>query len=192
MVYFLVERGMSMSDIEIGVALPLFETLPKKVAVIRQDALPTDPTYGGIAEFLKIDVSAENPEDMGGRGTMRQHVFEGDGGSQYGRYDITFTAPFSNHFHRKSWEIISVQEGEATIKLGGVVSEQEKGAILDGGFAQEIQIKPGDVVVIPPNTPQGIDLITGSLTTRVLMSPPFDRAKDSFKFAIANKPATLA
>src|SRR3989344_2807803 len=98
-----------MSDIETGVALPLFETLPKQVAVVKQNNLSTDPTYGGLAKFLNIDVSASKPEDMGGRGTTRQHVFEGEGNSRYGRYDITFTAPFANHFHRKSWEIISVQ-----------------------------------------------------------------------------------
>lgn len=187
MIYFSNKRRVPVSDVETGVALPLFETLPKSVAIISQDNLLTDPTYGGLMQLLEIDVSAENPEDMGGRGTTRQRVFEGEGEARYGRYDITFTAPFSNHFHRKSWEIISVQEGEATIKLGGVVSGQEKDAVLED-FAQEIKINPGDVVIIPPNTPQGIELHTDSLATRVLMSPPFDRVNDSFKFAVASKP----
>ena len=181
-----VERRLLMSDQEIEVGLPLFETLPNRVAVIRQENLSTDPTYGGLMEFLNIDVSNEKPEDMGGRGTMMKRI---DVDARYGRYDITFTAPFSNHFHRKSWEVIQVQEGEATIKVGGVVSGQEKDAVLEGGFAQEIHIISGDVVIIPPDTPQGIELFTDSLATKVLMSPPFDRANDSFKFTLADKSA---
>jgi len=177
-----------MPDIEAGVILPLFETLPIRVAVIRQEDLKTDPTYGALTKFLDVNVSSESPEDMGGRGTMRKRV---DSEARYGRYDITFTSPFSNHFHQKSWEVISVQDGKAIIKLGGVISGQEKDAVLEGGFAREIKIEPGDVVIIPPNTPQGIELLDDSLVTKVLMSPPFDRANDSFKFSVANKPATL-
>lgn len=173
-----------MSDIETKVVLPLFETLPNKAAVVRLDSLTIDPTYGGLKKLLDIDVSNETPEDMGGRGTTRQQVFDGEGGSKYGRYDITFTAPFSNHFHKKSWEIISVQEGKAKIKLGGSVREQDNNAVLEGSFSQEIELVPGDVLIIPPNTPQSIELHDKALVTKVLMSPPFDRVNDSFKFSL--------
>lgn len=163
--------------------LPLFDTLPGRVAVLKLTDLQDNPTYSGLVDFLNIDVHDTEPLDMGGRGTIRPRVFESEEGSRYGRYDITFTAPFSSHFHEKSWEVISVQDGDAIIKVGGTVKEWLGGRYMQGGFTQEIHIGPGDVVVIPPNNPQAIELLTESLSTKVLMSPPYDR-EDSFEFEV--------
>jgi len=173
-------QRIRMQLIENASGLSVFETLPPAVAVLKMSDLRNNSTYGGLWEFITMIVGDAELQDMGGIGTIRS--WEPESG-EFGRYDIRFTEPFPNHFHNVSWEVIAVVRGWARIKLGGTVKEWVGGRYLSGGFTLEEDIGPGFVVVIPPNTPQAIELYKAALETNVLMSPPYD-PKDSFTFEV--------
>ena len=69
------------------------------------------------------------------------------------------------------------------MRLGGKIIETEAGLILDGDFEQTVIMEPRTLVIIPPETPQSIELLTSFIKTKVVMTLPFNRA-DSFNFKL--------
>jgi mannose-6-phosphate isomerase-like protein (cupin superfamily) len=76
--------------------------------------------------------------------------------------------------HAKQTDFYVVQEGSATLYLGGKITESKeiepgeiRGKSIEGGKTQKL--KPGDVVNIPPNTPHQITLGKGETITYLIV-----------------------
>jgi mannose-6-phosphate isomerase-like protein (cupin superfamily) len=76
--------------------------------------------------------------------------------------------------HAKQTDFYVVQDGSATLHLGGKITESKetgpgevRGKSIDGGKTQKLKV--GDVVDIPPNTPHQITLAKGETVTYLIL-----------------------
>ncbi|MEZ5365992.1 MAG: cupin domain-containing protein [Bryobacterales bacterium] len=76
--------------------------------------------------------------------------------------------------HAKQTDFYVVQEGSATLHLGGKITESKeiepgevRGKSIEGGKTRKL--KPGDVVDIPANTPHQITLGKGETITYLIV-----------------------
>ena len=127
---------------------------------------------GWLKPLLSVNVSDQKEIDIG-IGTLRGEPITDSEGRIWGCDDISFRQPFSDHFHNPNLEIILVKSGRAKMKMGGDIFKEED-TFKMASFKQEVEIGPGSLIIVPPNVPQGIEIIEGPLETRVLMSPPYD------------------
>lgn len=126
-----------------------------------------------LVPMLEIELKGEYTDNPYGRQRSSENYVDSSGRT-WGIYDIEFEKPFKNQKHDTHLEIIWIKEGLATIKLGGKVVEEE-GKLKLQFFERQTAIKAGNLIIIPPGTPHGIQ-IQETLKTRVIMFPPYDRS----------------